>query len=222
MGKMRLFNSLARIWQVLLRRPEANYPRRVAVSSMNVETMEFIKDKKCRAIAELGIYKGHTSMEFAKYLNGEGFLHLYDFHDRVLAVAAELARVGFRNVQAFGCSYRLRDSYNWALAETLATHAEPIYDYVFLDGAHDWPIDALATLLCDRLLKVGGYLDFDDIEWTFAESPSVNPRSFPLTAKLYTQAQIETKQVKMVVDLLIRRDPRYREVVKNKIFQKIA
>jgi hypothetical protein len=28
--------------------------------------------------------------------------------------------------------------------------------------------------------------------------------------------------VKMVVDVLIKRDPRYREVVKDKIFQKIA
>ena len=219
---MRFINRLARISNVLLRRPEANYPRRVDVNSANSKTMEFINDKRCRMIAELGIYEGHTSMEFAKYLNGEGSLHLYDFHDRVRMVAAELARAGFRNVQTFGCSYRYRDSYNWALGKAIATHREPIYDYIFLDGAHDWAIDALATLLCDRLLKVGGYLDFDDYGWTLAGSPALKPRVFPLTAKLYTEEQIETLQVKMVVDLLIKRDPRYCEVVKDKIFQKIA
>ena len=159
----------------------------VAVSVANSKTMDFIKDKHCRMIAELGVYQGHTSMAFAKYLNGEGSLHLYDFEDRVRTVAAELERAGFHNVQSFGCSYRYRDSYNWALGKAIATHGEPIYDYIFLDGAHDWAIDALATLLSDRLLKVGGYLDFDDYGWTLAESPSLNPRAFPLTAKLYTR-----------------------------------
>lgn len=222
MDRMLIINRLTRIWNVLLRRPEANYPRLVAVSVANSKTMDFIKDKHCRMIAELGVYQGHTSMAFAKYLNGEGSLHLYDFEDRVRAVAAELKRAGFRNVQSFGCSYRYRDSYNWSLGKAIATHGEPIYDYIFLDGAHDWAIDALATLLSDRLLKVGGYLDFDDYGWTLAESPSLNPRAFPLTARLYSEEQIETQQVKMVIDLLIKRDPRYREVVKDKIFQKIA
>jgi hypothetical protein len=116
----------------------------------------------------------------------------------------------------------LRDSYDWALAKVIESNPDPIYDYMFLDGAHDWAIDALATLLCDRLLKVGGYLDFDDYGWTLRGSPALNPKAFPLTAKLYTNEQIEAQQVKMVVDLLVRRDPHYREVVKNKIFQKIA
>jgi predicted O-methyltransferase YrrM len=222
MDQMRMINRLTRTWNVLLRRPEANYPRWVAVSEANSKTMDFIKDKRCRMIAELGVYQGHTSMAFAKYLNGEGSLHLYDFHDRVRTVAAKLEHAGFQNVQFFACSYRYRDSYNWALGKAIATHGESIYDYIFLDGAHDWAIDALAALLSDRLLKVGGYLDFDDYTWTLAESPSLNPQVFPLTAKLYTQEQIETQQVKMVVDVLIKRDPRYREVVKDKIFQKIA
>jgi len=222
MDQMRLINRLTRISNVLLGRPEANYPRRVAVTCPNTKTIDFIRQTHCRMIAELGIYEGHTSMEFAKYLNGEGSLHLYDFHDRVRIVAAKLERKGFHNVQSFACSYRYRDSYNWALGKAIATHGKPIYDYIFLDGAHDWAIDALATLLCDRLLKVGGYIDFDDYGWTLAGSPSLNPHVFPQTAKLYTKEQIETQQVKMVVDFLIKRDPRYREVVENKIFQKIG
>jgi hypothetical protein len=83
-------------------------------------------------------------------------------------------------------------------------------------------VDALTAFLADRMLKVGGYLDFDDYDWTFCASPSCNPTVFPLTRKLYTAEQIASKQVKMIVDLLIRRDPRYQEVVANKIFQKFA
>lgn len=161
-------------------------------------------------------------MEFAKFLNGEGELHLFDYEDRVRSVAIALEHAGFRNVRVFGSSYKLLDSYNWSLAKLLEKNAGPIYDYVFIDGAHSWAVDALTAFLADRMLKVGGYLDFDDYDWTFGASPSCNPSVFPLTRKLYTAEQIESKQVKMIVDLIIRRDPRYQEVVANKIFQKLA
>ena len=122
----------------------------------------------------------------------------------------------------FGCSYKLLDSYNWMLAQQIQRHSGPIYDYVFLDGAHTFAIDALAFVLVDRLLNVGGYVDFDDYDWTLAASPSLGPRVFPLTQRLYPVDQIEAQQVRMIIDVLVRRDPRYREVVPNKIFQKIA
>ena len=74
-------------------------------------------------------------MEFAKFLNGEGELHLFDYEDRVRSVATKLEYAGFRNVRAFGSSYKLLDSYNWSLAKLLDKNAGPLYDYVFLDGA---------------------------------------------------------------------------------------
>jgi predicted O-methyltransferase YrrM len=200
-----------------------NYPREVAVSAPNHVTIEFIKRTECRSIAEIGIFKGHTSLEFARFLNGNGELHLFDYEDRVKDVANTLAGAGFHNVRTFGSSYKLLDSYNWSLATLLLQqNSKPIYDYVFLDGAHTWAVDALTTFLADRLLKIGGYLDFDDYDWTLGDSPSLNPKVFPLTSKLYTGEQIAAKQVKMIVDLIIRRDLRYREVVPNKIFQKMA
>lgn len=199
-----------------------NYPESVAVFAPNQQTLDFINGTNCRAIAEIGIFKGHTSLEFAKFLNGRGELHLYDYDDRVTEVSGKLAQAGFINVQGFGCSYKLLDSYNWALGKTIEANPSPIYDYVFIDGAHNWAVDALTTFLVDRLLLVGGYIDFDDYDWTFENSPSMNPSVFPLTARMYTEEQIAAKQVKMIVDLIVRRDPRYKEVVPNKIFQKIA
>jgi predicted O-methyltransferase YrrM len=195
---------------------------RTAVSGPNYETINFIKRTECRHIAEIGIFKGYTSMEFAKFLNGEGELHLFDYEDRVRSVATALEHAGFRNVRGFGSSHKLLDSYNWSLGKLLDKNAGPIYDYVFLDGAHSWAVDALTAFLADRMLKVGGYLDFDDYDWTYSGSPSVNSKVFPLTRKSYTAEQIASKQVKMVVDLVIKRDPRYQEVVANKIFHKLA
>jgi len=218
----RRIRKLSQLTDRLINSDRANVPRGGAVYGPNYETINFIKRTECRHIAEIGIFKGFTSMEFAKFLNGEGELHLFDYEDRVKSVAIALEHAGFRNVRVFGSSYKLLDSYNWSLAKLLEQNAGPIYDYVFVDGAHSWAVDALTAFLADRMLKVGGYLDFDDYDWTFGGSPSCNPRVFPLTGKLYTAEQIESKQVKMIVDLLIRRDPRYQEVVANKIFQKLA
>jgi predicted O-methyltransferase YrrM len=206
----------------VLGRERGNYPRSVAVTAANEDTVAFLRTTSARHIAEIGIWKGFTSLEVARFLNHEGTLDLFDFHDNVAAVREKLADQGFTNVRTFGCSYKLLDSYNWQLAKLVEQHPEPIYDYMFLDGAHTWAIDALTAFLADRLLKVGGYIDFDDYKWTLAGSPSLNPKAFPLTAKLYTEEQIAARQVAMIVNLIIRRDRRYREIVPNKVFQKIA
>ena len=162
----------------LLNSDRANAPRGATLPGPNYETINFIKRTKCRHIAEIGIFEGYTSMEFAKFLNGEGQLHLFDYEDRVRSVTTKLEQAGFRNVRGFGSSYKVLDSYNWGLAKLLDENAGPIYDYVFLDGAHSWAVDALAAFLSDRMLKVGGYLDFDDYDSTYSGSPSVNPGYF--------------------------------------------
>jgi hypothetical protein len=149
---------------------------------------------------------------------GEGEIHLFDYADRVEPIAARLRAAGHRNVVAHGNSRRLLDSYNWSLMAVLADHPAPVFDYVFIDGAHTWAHDALAFLLADRLL--GGYMDFDDYGWTLESSPSMNPAAFPEVEALYTNEQITTPQVALVVDLLVRRDERYEEVVPDKVFRK--
>lgn len=194
----------------------------LAVSGPNQATVDFFGASGCRRVAEIGVYRGDTAEKLAEHLAGQGELHLFDFEDKVTEVSARLKAAGHENVVAHGNSRKLMDSYNWSLMRLLRDHSEPIFDYVFLDGAHTWSQDAFAFLLVDRLLAEGGYLDFDDYWWTIARSPSMNPEAFPATGKLYTQEQIEERQVALVVDLLVRRDPRYEEVVENKIFRKRA
>ena len=188
----------------------------------NGRTVEFFKASGCRRFAEIGVYKGDTARQIAEHLAGEGEIHLFDFEDNVRAVAATLTAAGHVNVVAHGNSRKLLDSYNWSLMRLLRDRCEPMFDYVFLDGAHTWALDALAFLLVDRLLVNGGYVDFDDYWWTTASSPTMNPEAFGATSRLYTEEQIEERQVALVVDLLVRQDTRYCEVVDNKIFRKCA
>lgn len=83
-------------------------------------------------------------------------------------------------------------------------------------------MDALAFLLIDRLLKVGGYIDFDNYHWNHERSPTMNPRVFPATKLMFTTSQIRESHVRLIVDLLVKRDPRYAEVKKKKIYKKIG
>lgn len=184
--------------------------------------VEFLPTTGCHRIAEIGVGTGASSLAFAQYLAGSGVLHLFDRQTKVDVVHAMLASKGFTNIHAHGCSDRLMDSYNWSLAELLLEHREPIFDYVFLDGAHTWAHDALAFFLIDRLLVPGGYIELDDYDWTIASSPTTNPQREPSMNALYTEEQMRTKQIKMVVDLLVRRSPGYVEVHEKRLFQKVT
>jgi predicted O-methyltransferase YrrM len=201
--------------------PKRPYPDSgLNVGGPNERTVERFAAAGCRRYAEIGVYRGYTAERIAEVLGGEGEIHLFDYADRVEPVAARLRAAGHANVVAHGNSRRLLDSYNWSLMAVLAEHPEPVFDYVFIDGAHTWAHDALAFLLADRLLVRGGYIDFDDYGWTLASSPSMNPVAFPELEALYTDQQITTPQVALVVDLLVRRDERYEEVVADKAFRK--
>ena len=192
------------------------------VEGPNERTVAFFAASGCRRYAEVGVYKGYTAARIADILAGEGEIHLFDYADRVEPVTDALTAAGHRNVVAHPNSRRLLDSYNWSLMRMLAECPRPSFDYVFLDGSHTWAHDALAFLLADRLLAPGGYVDFDDYRWTLRASPSMNPDAFPEVERLYTDEQIDARQVAMVVDLLVRDDDRYEEVVADKVFRKRA
>ncbi len=178
-------------------------------------------DRAALRIAEFGIWQGASSAELANFLGGQGELHLFDFEDNVQRVKAQLNAAGYDNVLAWGCSYRHLDSYNWPLRKLLQAQPELRFDYVYLDGAHTWAVDALTFFLCDAMLNVGGCIEFDDYEWQLRGS-SLDPSRVPAIGEQYTDEQIDDCQVKAIVDLLVRRKGTYRELRKNRVFQKMV
>lgn len=199
-----------------------NYPPGCKVEQANDTTIAFARSlDRALDIAEIGVYHGHTSRAFARLVAEKGgSLHLFDFEDRVLHVRDLLRCDGHDFAILHPNSRKTHDSYNWSLKRLLADSPGPCFDYVFLDGAHTWAHDALAFLLADRLLRPGGFIDFDDHDWSLAISPTLNPGVFPRTAADFTTEQIAERQVDSILNLLVRRDPRYSEVVENKIFRK--
>ena len=202
-------------------RIEAGYPTGgLAVAGPSELTVAAFRASGAMFYAEIGVYEGDTALAVARELDGCGEIHLFDFEDKVTAAAARLAADGHLNVVAHPNTRKLMDSYCWSLMELLRERDEPRFDYVFLDGAHTWAVDALAFVLVDRLLVPGGHVEFDDYFWTIERSPSMNPGVFPASDRMYTREQMREPQVALVVDLLVRRDERYEEIVANRLFRK--
>jgi predicted O-methyltransferase YrrM len=173
-------------------------------------------------IAEIGVGIGATTVAVCRLLDNRGHFHLFDYAEKLTKLQAELAALGFTNLECLGNSRRHWDSYNWSLLALIERESGPIYDYVYVDGAHTVLHDALAFYLIDQLLKPGGCINFDDYYWSFATSPGLNPQRNPKILEFLTEEQIKAKQVKLVVDVLVARHPRYECVEKNKVYRKVS
>lgn len=200
---------------------EHQVPDVLNVPEPNTATIELVRSSDARVVAEVGIYEGATSEGISRVLAERGgTLHLFDFDDRVDLVASRLQGPGHARIVRHGNSRRILDSYNWTLGRLLDLPDPPRFDYVFIDGAHLWGIDALTFFLADRLLAPGGIMDFDDYDWSLASSATMNPDVLPVTADLHSREQIDVAQVRLIVDRLVRPDPRYEEILPNKAFRK--
>lgn len=198
------------------------YPTALKVGPQGtVATYNFMqtvfKEQDCFHYAEFGFYQGAT-IKNVRQLFPNAIIHAFDFEDKVAVLKQEL--IGFNYF--YGNSQRYNDSYNWSLMKIIEQRGVvPFFDYVFLDGAHTVAVDALTFFLCDKLLKVGGYMDFDDYGWSIKGS-SLDPEKVPEIALQYTDEQIKCRQVAMIVDLLVKTDCCYEEVIPNKVYRKIA
>src|SRR5436305_7709258 len=76
---------------------------------------------------------------------------------------------------------REHSSYNWFLKREVerasddAGNCVPVYDFCYLDGAKNFNVDGLAVVLIEKLLRPGGWLLMDDLEWTYEHNPWIVP-----------------------------------------------
>ncbi len=95
-------------------------------------------------------------------------------------------------------------SYNWRLMKFLEQEPQPQFDLCYLDGAHNWLVDGLAFFLIHRLLKPGGWIIFDDLNWSYAKSPALKNTPF---VKNMPAEERETHQVRKIYELLVKTHP---------------
>jgi len=197
------------------------YPKSLRVDSHGSQsTIDFLvrnfERNSLFHYAEFGIYEGSTAKAIASHFPN-AILHLFDFHNVLDQFSSKHPEFENR-IQFYGNTQKYNDSYNWNLSKLL--HQGDIrFDYIFLDGAHTFAVDALTFFLSDRLIMEGGYIEFDDYEWRLRGS-SLDPGLVPEILTQYTDEQIDDYQVKRIVDLLVKKDSTYVEILTDRTYQK--
>lgn len=173
---------------------------------------DFVLGSGVKEVLELGFAHGVGCcyMAAAMQERGEGRITCVDRHsakDRAPNIDALLAKTG---LTAHANPVYCENSYTWTLLElieqnTVGGVCQPVYDFVFIDGAHLFEPDALAFYLSDKLLKPGGWLLFDDLYWTLHASEF---QSEPWVTKL-SRAERESPHVLKIFDVIVKQHPAY-------------
>jgi predicted O-methyltransferase YrrM len=172
------------------------------------ELHEFVREHRFERCMELGMAHGGSAVYIASALeaNGAGHLDSVDLHiakERVPPATETLKRAGLEHRVTLNYE---DTSYTWFLHDKLreqlrdGERIEPLYDFVFIDGAHTWDVDALAFALVDRLLKPGGWILLDDLDWNIGDSDTSLP-----------QVQRDLPHVREIWELLALTHPQYDE-----------
>lgn len=168
----------------------------------------FIKSNNLSNLLELGFAHGVSSCYMATILNdlGKGHLTTIDLvkaRNRSPNIEDLLHKL---NLEEYVSVFYEYESYNWRLMKFIEEFDNPIFDFCYIDGAHDWNVDGFAFLLVDRLLKPGGWIIFDDMDWSFGSSPSMSNigrvRNMPNDIK-------NIPHISKVFELLVKPHPNY-------------
>lgn len=97
--------------------------------------------------------------------------------------------------------------YNWYLADLIEQRTsdgvcEPLFDFCLIDGAHEFEPDALAFTLVACLLKPGGWVVLDDVNFSL--------RTLPFWQKTHghlSDRELDTCQIGMVYDYIVKQHP---------------
>lgn len=174
-----------------------------------------IKTFNLRNLLELGFYHGVSSCYMASTLKeiGEGHLTTIDLYYAKDQYSPNIEQLLEKcDLREYVTIY-YENSYNWRLMKFIQENPDPIFDFCFIDGAHDWYTDALAFSLVDKLLKPSGWIIFDDLNWTFAECNEM--KNFDYVKNMPVEEKT-IPHIKLIFELLVKRNPNYCNFVEIK------
>lgn len=174
---------------------------------------EFIIQNKPSKILELGFQHGVSTNYIAAALDELG-------KGKILTIDREITLTEKPSIYELSKTTGLdkyievvfaRSSYIWELRKLIKYNYEnPIkrrtFDFCFIDGAHNFETDGFAFYLVDLLLDEGGVILFDDINWSYNNSPTLKDTDF---VKKLPKDEQEAEQIRDVIELLVYPNDNY-------------
>lgn len=180
---------------------------------------DFILETRPQQCLELGFAHGTSSCYIAAALDEIGSGHLtsvdltadqVDFDPSLETLLEKTGLGDYVTIQ------RERNSYTWFLKKAIEanTHdgnCQPVYDFCFIDGAKNWTIDGMAFFLVDKLLKMDGWILFDDMNWTYAEMGIGRDDVDGVTIRSLSEDERRQPHIERIFSLLVMQHPDYGE-----------
>jgi hypothetical protein len=95
-------------------------------------------------------------------------------------------------------------------ANSDAGRCEPIYDFCFIDGAKNWTIDGCAFFLVDKLLKPGGWILFDDLNWVYRKKVNEGKQfTDGIDVTQMSEDELDKPHLELVYRYLVMQHPDY-------------
>jgi predicted O-methyltransferase YrrM len=173
-----------------------------------------IRERGCRRVLELGFNWGVSTCYIAAAIadHPDGRVVTVDLASRVAfdpGIEGLLQRCGLRERAIV---FYEHTSYTWRLRAFLRMNPPPEFDLIFLDGAHLWEPDGLAFVLAERMLRPGGMVILDDLNWTFRDSPHFGQSEM---VRAMPEDERSTPQVREVFELLVKPHPHIAKTWEN-------
>lgn len=175
---------------------------------------EHVRRARPAAVLELGTAHGVSAAYMAAALaaNGDGRLVTVDHSAAAFVPPPEevLERAGVADRVTV---VRRHSSYNWFLKEEVqrrsdaAGNCEPEYDLCYLDGSKNFNIDGLAVVLVEKLLRPGGWLLMDDLEWTYRQNRWELPEGNGHPLGPLSESEQTTPHLRAVFELIVKPHP---------------
>ena len=105
-------------------------------------------------------------------------------------------------------------SYVWDLSQLANNEDDLIFDYILLDGAHCFQVDAAALWYLEYMMKSGTILELDDWGWTPSGSPTCG-----YIRHLFTDDQWKSFPVNIIINML-EKSPNYETLVEHRFYKR--
>lgn len=174
---------------------------------------DFIVDNKLSSVLELGFAHGKSTCYFAAAVQevdpASAKVVTMDLHStkkREPNIDTLLERTGLGDLVT---PVYANTSYTWELMKLIEQPDPPKFDFVYIDGGHTWDVSGYGFFLTDKLLAPGGWVLFDDLDWTLGGSATMKTK--PWVQKLPAEER-DTAQVRKVFELLVAQHQNYTNV----------